>query len=111
MATHRALAFIGMLALAGCSLGYDQKGGPAIADAIREAGPPQVTEVHYQEGDFMDAATVQVTMEGTVSEAEAFLCDVVNPIVRNSDPPEGLGVWVFDPNDEVLAVDWDMSCS
>ena len=89
---------------------YDQEGGPAIADAIRNASPPSVLDVYYRDGDFMDGATVNITMEGTVPEAEAFLCEVVDPIVRNGDPPEGLGVWVWDPNDEVLAVDWDTSC-
>ena len=109
--THRAVASVTVLALVGCSFGYDQQGGPAIADAIRESSPPNVTEVYYREGDFMDGATVRVTMEGTVAEAETFVCDVVNPIVQNGDPPEGLGVWVFDANEGVLAVDWDTSCS
>lgn len=105
-----AVAAFGMC-LVGCfPPGYDQKGGPAIADAIRESSPPSVLEVHYQDGDFMDAATVQITMEGTVAGAEAFLCGVVEPIVRNGDPPESFGVWVWDPDEEVLAVDWETSC-
>ena len=96
--------------IAGCFPSYDQRGGPAIADAIRESSPPSVLDVHYQNGDFMDAATVQVTMVASVVEAEAFVCDVVKPIVRDGDPPESLGVWVWDPDEDVLAVDWDTSC-
>lgn len=96
--------------LIGCSLYYDQRGGPAIADAIRESSPPSVIDVSYRAGDYVDGATVNVTMEGTVAQVEAFVCDVVEPIVRSGDPPEGLGVWVWDSNEEVLAVDWDTSC-
>ena len=35
---------------------------------------------------------------------------VVEPIVRNGDPPDGLGVWVWDPSENDLAVDWDTPC-
>jgi hypothetical protein len=92
------------------SLAYDQKGGPAIADAIREASPRSVLDIYYTPGDYMDSATVNITMDVTVAEAEAFVCEVVEPIVRNGDPPEGLGVWVWSPGGRDLAVDWDTDC-
>lgn len=111
LVTVRAITLVAFsVYLVGCFPFYDQRDGPAIADAIREASPASVLDVSYQDGDYMDGATVDVTMAGTVAEAEAFVCDVVDPIVRNADPPDGLGVWISDPNEEVLAVDWDTSC-
>lgn len=107
----RAIALATSVAvLTGCALAYEQRGGPAIADAIREASPANVVKVSYQAGDFMDGATVNVTMDGTVAEAESFLCEVVTYIVRNGDPPESLGVWIWSRDDDVLAVDWDTPC-
>jgi hypothetical protein len=108
---HRSIAVVVLATLlTGCYLRYDQRGGPAIADAIREASPPSVLEVDYVAGDYMDPSRVDVTMDGSVAEAEAFLCDVVEPIVHTGDPPDSLGVTVYDSDGEILAVDFRTPC-
>jgi hypothetical protein len=105
----------GLLAIAclatisgGCELveDYDQRGGPAIAAKIRAASSPIVTEVFYLEGDYMDAASVHVTLRAGTPEADALalVCEVIVPTIQDGDPPEGFSVALWD-RDRVVATD------
>jgi hypothetical protein len=101
------------VSLVSCVLAYDQKGGAAIADEIRTASPATVQEVAYVEGDFMDGARVDIVMraDATVDEAEALMCDVVQPIFDAGDPPDSLVVLAFDEGGSVLAGYPGVSCT
>jgi hypothetical protein len=90
----------GIAILAGCALPgqYDQRGGEAIADAIRAAASDLVIGVDYLEGDALDPASVHVTVRPSTTEAEAtgFVCDVVIPAIQSGDPPEDFSVGLWD---------------
>ena len=93
----------------GAEVGYDQRGGPAIAEAIRSAGSPLVATVAYHPGD-MDAATIDVTLVPGAgsSDARSLVCSVIRPALASGDPPDSLGVDVRDAQGaEVLASDLD----
>src|SRR5215468_6413962 len=77
----------------GAEVGYDQRGGPAIAEAIRSAGSSLVATVAYHPGDFMDAATIDVTLVPGAgrSDARSLVCSVIRPALAAGDPPDSLG--------------------
>jgi hypothetical protein len=100
------------LFVTGCTdgLGYDQRGGLAIADHIRELSSPLVSTVDYRAGNFMDSATIDITlMLGVADEdAKAFVCEVALPWAESSDPPDGLGIDVWDSaSKRIVASDLD----
>lgn len=112
----RAVLIAGVLALAllGCGIGdhggYDQRGGPAIAERIRDASSPIVQDVAYNPGDYMDAATIDIILRPGVGadEARAFICDVAVPAVVNGDPPDSLGIDAWDATStRIVASDLD----
>jgi hypothetical protein len=117
LARQRSLVWLSMplvaaLAMSACveRVEYDQRGGPAIADAIEAAGSPIVETVNYHLGDLIDAATISITIRhgSTAAEITSLLCNVVAEAVQNGDPPDSLGVEVWDEDvTQILASDLD----
>jgi hypothetical protein len=97
----------------GCTdgLGYDQQGGPAIADHIRGLSSPLVSTVDYRAGNIMDSATIDITLIPGVADADAkaFVCEVALPWAESSDPPDGLGIDVWDSAGKTIVAS-DLDC-
>lgn len=100
MVIRIVLGLVLPFAILGCSkLGtYDQRGGAAIAEAIRAAHSPVIQDVRYYPGDYLDPATIDIRQRPDVTRAEALtmMCTIAMPLVRAGDPPNGLGVSAFD---------------
>ena len=106
------LATLLAVVVSGCAAGgYDQRGGPAIANHIRVLESPLVLTVQYAQGDVIDSAVIDITLRPGVADADgkAFLCSVALPWAESSDPPEGLGIdlWSSSPTRLVAA---DLDC-
>jgi hypothetical protein len=109
LAIAGSIVVFGLVAC-GAEVGYDQRGGPAIAEAIRSAGSPLVMTVVYHPGDFVDTATIDVILVRGAgsSEARTLVCSVIRPALAAGVPPDSLGVDVWDAQEaEVLASDFD----
>ena len=106
------LAPVLAIVVSGCATGggYDQRGGPAIAEHIRDLGSPLVLTVQYARGDFVDSAMIDITLQPGVSDADAkeFLCTVAIPWAESSDPPAGLGIDLWNSSStRLVASDLD----
>jgi hypothetical protein len=75
---------------------YDNEGGPRIAEAIRDARSPIVTEVRYQPGDFADPASIHVVInEGSgAAEISAFVANVIPTVCRAGKAPVSMGIFL-----------------
>ena len=113
MSTLVRLVSVAALVVAGCAGshgGYDQRGGPEIANQIRLAASPIVEEVAYNPGDYVDAATIDIVLQpgATPSEARAFICSVALPLIATGDPPDSLGIAAWDAGStRIVASDLD----
>jgi hypothetical protein len=97
IATILLVAAIGTLVACEVPAQYDQRGGEAIAAAIRAADSGIVEEVQFVEGDALDPASVNVVLRlGTPeSEATTFVCEVVIPAIEGGTPPDDFSVSVW----------------
>jgi hypothetical protein len=99
---------------AGCSSGYgngyEQTGGPPIAQAIRDADWPTVdaSGTTLATSLMPRPSTCSCRATPTDSDARELICFVVKPAVAAGDPPEGLGVHVHGRFKTV--VDFEVSC-
>jgi hypothetical protein len=84
--------------------GYDQRDGPAIAEAIQRQASPDVLRVVYLPGDFMDPASIQVHVAPGVDEDVAYVlyCNAIWPAVTTRTAPEAFGIDVLDPAGRLL---------
>ena len=91
-----------------CSLPaqYDQRDGEAIADEIRASRSSIVELVEYLPGNAADPASVNVILRSgaPMSEATAFVCEVVVPAIESGTPPEDFRVSLWD-GDRIVATD------
>jgi hypothetical protein len=89
---------------------YDQRGGPAIAEAVRALNSPIVEEVAYRPGTTLDAARIDIIV-GSNANAEALtelMCSQVRPLLQRGDPPESMTVLAWrEGSDRILRVDTD----
>lgn len=101
-------------AIGGCAnrQEYDQRGGRNIADAIEGAGSPIVETVNYHPGDLVDAATIEITVRDGSKPAEisTLMCNVVARAVQRGNPPDSLGILVWDHAVTRVLADESLPC-
>jgi hypothetical protein len=93
----------------GCTpeLGYDQRGGPSIADHIRTLQSPLVSRVDYQPGDAGRSATISVVLKPDVdvTAAQGLVCGIALPFAEAADPPAGLSIIAVRDDSQVVVSD------
>lgn len=111
----RAALGIAMLSLvAACQSfpSFDQAGGQSIADQIAASHSPIVGSLVLHPGDYLDGASVQITLRPGVADADAvaLMCDLIEPAIRNGNPPTGFTVDIWDDTSSRIVVTEDRPC-
>jgi hypothetical protein len=76
----------------------DEQNGADVAAAIRRAADPAVRDVFYMEGDYVDSASVEVSIPAGTNETALhnLVCVTVVNAVAQSDGSGGFSVAVGD---------------